>query len=567
MMRTTLENSIAQALSKLGISEAAFTLEHPTDLSLGDYATNAALVAAQALKKNPREVAEEIAKNLRAQGLESVSSISVAGPGFINISLSREFFTHSLERVLKETGNFGRSSYLEGKKIIVEYTDPNPFKEFHIGHLMPNVIGESLARLFEWGGAEVKRASYQGDVGLHVACALWGIMKGELPNEEASLKTKVEFLGRSYATGATAYKENTDVQSEIREINKKVFERSDSALNKLYDMGRQWSLDYFETLYERLGTKFDFYFFESEAAPRGRELVRQNIHTGIFEESEGAIVFRGEKYGLHTRVFINKDGLPTYEAKELALAFMKQEVFPYDLSYVVTANEISEYFKVLLAALAQIAPDLAQKTIHKPHGVLRLPTGKMSSRTGAIVSAEALIGDVADVIRSKMKNEALEKDLKEEIIEDVALGAVKFTLLRQAIGKDIIFDFDKSLSFEGDSGPYLQYTVVRARSVLEKAEQLSLRASTDTPEEDVPTIERLLFRFEEVVEESARNEAPHSLVTYLLELAGAFNTYYAHTKIVGDTGESSYRIALTEGVATVIANGLSILGIKVPKAM
>jgi len=572
MIGEKIRHSIIVALEALQMPRVDFSLEHPTELSHGEYATNIALVVAKDIGKNPKEVAEIIAQELKKQKISEVASVEVAGPGFINFSLSRDFFSKQVANIIEKGNDFGKTSLNKGSKTIVEYTDPNPFKEFHIGHLMTNVIGESLASLYEWTGAEVKRACYQGDVGIHVACSVWALLqdRGSLPSESDTLQTKAAFLGRAYAKGAAAYKDDEKAKEEIREINKKIFERSDEEVNTLYDMGRAWSLDYFETIYEKLGTKFDYYFFESEAAPRGLEIVKENLPS-VFRKSEGAVVFPGEEHGFHTRVFINKEGLPTYEAKELALVSMKYEKYPYDVSVVITANEINEYFRVLMCALSLINPELAEKTIHLGHGMLRLPSGKMSSRTGKVITAEGLLAEIADVVRTKMNNENLEGaekgEEKERVINDIAVGAFKFVVLRQAIGRDIIFDFDKSLSFEGDSGPYLQYTVVRARSVLVKAAKADKQISTDNVPDEISALERFLPRFPEVINRAASEKAPQLLVTYLLDVASSFNAYYANNRIIDDTPESPYRLALARAAEKVLSNGLSALGIRVPSAM
>ena len=459
---------------------------------------------------------------------------------------------------------------------MIEYTDPNPFKEFHIAHLMTNVIGESLSRIFSWCGGELKRANYQGDVGLHVAKALWGwkemASRGEVKGEELikfSLNDRVSALGTFYARGAEAYDNGGKIaMGEIEEINKKIYEKSDGTINELYELGRAWSLEHFERIYKRLGTKFDFYFFESETGEFGKQIVKENVENGIFEKSEGAIVFRGEKHGLHTRVFVTAAGIPTYEAKELGLANMKYERYPYDLSFIVTGNEIAEYFKVLLKAMELVFPDLAAKTTHLSHGMLRLPSGKMSSRTGNVVPAEALLEEIKKLILSKTDTVRLGKGGEVEVVADtIAVGAVKYSILKQAIGKDVIFDFNASISLLGNSGPYIQYTYARARSVLRKAMGLKISASLGGKIGDYPTVSRLLYRFPEVVLRAGKEYAPHQIATYLFELAQAFNNFYAEEKILEDSSAAAHKVALTEAVATVLKNGLFLLGIDAPERM
>ncbi|KKT46009.1 MAG: Arginine-tRNA ligase, partial [Candidatus Collierbacteria bacterium GW2011_GWF2_44_15] len=235
---------------------AEFTLEHPMDEKMGDYASNVAMILSKKEQKSPRELAEEIAEKLRGQGeLKGiVEKIEVAGPGFVNFFLSNKYLTDEVSEVLSEKEAYGRGVRWEEKKVMVEYTDPNPFKQFHIGHLMSNTIGESLSRLIEFSGAEVKRACYQGDVGMHVAKSIWGIR--ELLKEkklsieeigEMELDEKAAFLGKGYATGAAGFEENEESKKAINDLNKVIYERSDEGVNKIYDLGRRWSLDYFET--------------------------------------------------------------------------------------------------------------------------------------------------------------------------------------------------------------------------------------------------------------------------------------------------------------------------------
>jgi len=534
VMKKELENLINQVIKELSLAESSFSVEHPNDLSHGDYSTNVAMVLAKETKKNPKELAEVIKDKLLEYKSENIEKIEVAGAGFINFHLSKNFFKKSIQEIIEGGEKFGRNEILVGEKIMVEHTDPNPFKEFHIGHLMPNVIGSSLARLLEWNGAEVKQASYQGDVGLHVAKAVWAIKNGHAEN--------------SYAVGHKAYEENPEAKKEIEGINKKIYDKSDNEINKIYEDGRKASLEYFETIYKRLGTKFDFYFFESDAGKIGKEIVEENIGK-IFEESDGAVVFKGDKFdpSLHTRVFINSQGLPTYEAKDLGNAKMKFDKYEYTKSIVVTGNEIKDYFRVVLEAMKMVLPNLASITKHLSHGMLRLTTGKMSSRTGNVVTAESLIDEVKE---------------KTEGDEDVALGAIKYMILRQSIGSDIIFDINQSVSTEGDSGVYLQYAHARASSLIDKATGIEIAYKERSL---VHEVEKLLYRFPEIVERAGREYAPSYVTTYLTELASAFNNFYAHEEVIGDSSESGTRLAIVKAFKTVMKNGLDILGIPAPE--
>ncbi len=561
-MDEVLKTAVSETLAKLGLPPATFTIEHPADLAHGDYACNVAMVVAKAAGKAPRVVAEELASALAGQ-IPYVERIEIAGPGFLNFYLTRDFFTAELERAVAQGEIWGRNETWAGKKVLVEYTDPNPFKEFHIGHLFTNAVGESIARLFMMNGAYTKRVNYQGDIGLHVAHAVWGMQQLGIDSDG---DFSARELGKAYALGATSYKTNEVAAAEIRTINKAIYERSDAAITALYDAGRKVSLTYFETIYEIVDTQFDEYFFESETGPRGKELVL--AHSDIFPESDGARVFVGEDYGLHTRVFLNKEGLPTYEAKELALAKLKEErLGQYDWSVISTANEVNEYFKVLKKAMSFVYPELAVKTEHIGHGTVRLTSGKMSSRTGDVITAIDFIDEVAIAASAKMAEGGVtEPDAV--LARNVAIAAIKYTTLRGSILQNTIFDKEKALSFEGDSGPYLQYTHARITSVLKKAREAGLESGVALAPETPYVLERVLYRFPEVVKAALVERAPHAVTGYLTELAAAFNTFYAHEKIADkEDTYAPYKIAVAEAVRTTLKNGLWILGIIAPDEM
>lgn len=548
--------------SYFGGGNVAFSVERPADLSHGDYSANVAFSTAKLAGKRPSELAEIFAEKLRVANIEDVASISVAGPGFINFTLAPEFFAKEIRKVLEEKENYGKGITEKGKKVIVEYTDPNPFKELHIGHVMSNVIGESIARLISFAGAEVKRASYHGDVGLHVAKAIWAYQK----KSDSDMPYLVS--GKAYADGNRAYEEDPQAKEEIIKVNKLIYERTDETINSVYDTGRKASFDSFYSYLEKMGTVFDLKFYESEAGPIGKKLVEQHIGN-VFEESDGAVVFPEEKSGIHTRVFLNSHGLPTYEAKELGLAKLKSERYPFDKAIVITGNEINDYFRVLLRAMSFLMPEIAAKTFHVSHGMLRLPTGKMSSRTGTVITAEDLFGKIEEGIGERIKERNFSDNEKEDVSWKIAVAAVKYSILRQAPGADVIYDFDKSISLEGDSGPYLQYAAVRAGAVLKKGEEVGLKIDVQRPhDEALSIVERLIPRFPEVVKYAAEELAPHHVAGYLIELAGAFNNYYANTSIAEKGNASApYRLALAKSVCVVLVNGLSLLGIKTPERM
>ena len=397
----------------------------------GDYSTNIAMHLAGKLNKNPREIAEAIKLNFQD---ESVAKVEVAGPGFINFTLTDQALATSISDITKA------SQPLANKVIVAEYSDPNPFKVLHVGHLYTSIVGDAIANLLDNAGAKTHRVNFGGDVGLHVAKFMWdalGKLGGEYPEklDEIPVEERSAWMAERYVTGSLAYGDDEKINNEIVALNKRIYQihgqnDHDSPLAQIYWKTRQWSYDDFNKFYTRLGTRFEKYYPESETAQLGLKIVRENIGK-VFEKSNEAVVFKGEMHNMHTRVFINSRGLPTYETKDIGLIFKKWEDYHFDRSIVVTGNDIYEYMQVVLKAVEEIAPELAQKTTHITHGLVKLSGGeKMSSREGNIVKAEDVLkgAAAANEMVNKQKN------------ADVALGAVKYTFLKNRIGADIIFN-------------------------------------------------------------------------------------------------------------------------------
>jgi arginyl-tRNA synthetase len=553
-MQDKLKNWISDILK----IEGEVILTHPKDFKNGDYTFI-----------SPIETAPENFEKLNQNKLGIVEKIEIVGR-FINIYLSPSFFHGSVEEILNNK-NFGENKSLQNKKIMVEYTDPNPFKPFHIGHLMTNAIGESLARILESSGATVSRANYQGDVGLHVAKAIWGLMKDiKLQETKDSIMIQAHNIGVAYVDGSAAYEADENSKKEIDEINQKIYSRESEKINAIYDWGFKTTMAAFEDLYKMLGTKFDFYFLESEMAPIGQAIVKENMGK-IFEESEGATVFKADNHDpkLHTRVFITKTGLPTYETKELGLIQEKFKVLPnMNLCIVTTANEQLEYMRVVTKALSLLHPEFTDKMKHITHGMMRLASGKMSSRKGNVITGESLIRDTIALVSEKVKDREWDEDKKDKISEQVGVAAIKYSILKQSTGGDIAYDFETSISFEGDSGPYLQYSYARANSVLEKAAQENILPDPHSKLTEIFDLEKLLYRFPEVVARSAEEYEPHYIANYLIEVARSFNSFYGNNMIVNKEDKNSgYKVALTFAFAFVMKKGLNLLGIEAPEKM
>jgi arginyl-tRNA synthetase len=506
----------------------------------GDYATNVALQIGAKIGKNPREIAIALASKLHGQ--PRIAEAGVAGPGFINIKLTDA----ALTEIVRTASDLPKP--LAGREVITEFGDPNPFKEMHIGHLYSYIAGDSIARLLEAAGASVRRLSYHGDVGLHVAKAVWGMQQASLESADADSRPVGEF----YAAGARAFDEDKPAAEEIQRINQLIYAQTDPHINKLYEWGRARSFKYFDEILAKIGVKNDKKYLESQSAAAGLELVRLNTGS-VFKESQGAIIYDGEKAGLHTRVFITSKGLPTYETKDLGLAELKNRDFPQaERSIIITAHEQSEYFKVMLAALAEIDSQLAKKTTHLSHGFVSLSTGKMSSRTGDVYSAEQLLADVT----------AEAKKLYPQSNGETALAAVKYGFLKHRLGSDITYDIAESVSLEGSSGPYLQYAHARARSILQKAGHGPVKEKG--LEAGERSLARKISEYPAAADKATAELMPHHIANYLYELAQAFNSFYEKNRVVGDPRQA-VRAELVSAYADVLKNGLSLLNITAPE--
>ncbi len=604
MIKKELEKYILGIINDtLGLNEERLTLDHPKDENWGDYSTSVALKVNSRLNQSPKEIATRIINSFYKSMKEKeiavlVESLELVPPGFINLRLKTSKLLDEALRAVSEGERYGRQDGLKNKKIMIEFADPNPFKEFHIGHLRNISLGESLVRLHRALGAEVWPVNYEGDVGLHVAKALWGLKKlgfdpQRLKDECLGLDQRVKMLGQAYVEGDKAYEASTEAKKEMAAINSAIYKQdsSQAELLELWRVGRKISLDHFEKIYRRLGTTYRRYYFESEVAGAGRDLILAHLDDGVFTRSEGAVIFDGEKQGLHKRVFVTGEGYATYEAKDMYLAPLKYSEFPYDFSLILTGSEQAEYFKVVLTALSLVNPDLSSKTVNFPFGMVRLKDEKMSSRKGNVILAEELINEAKNVVRTIIKPEGLSTEAKEEISETVAVAAVKYSLLKVDAKKDLAFNLKESVALEGNSGPYLQYTYARARSVLRKSKGLGLkviRSKGLKPALDLSALRtkdlgseeqallRTLYRFPEVVESAALNYSPHLLCNFLFDLAQKFNLFYNNVKILDENKvtnssfaipNSSLRLTLTAATAQIIKNGLYLLGIEAPELM
>lgn len=566
--KEVIQNLLEKSIKELGISQSKIIVVTANDLMNGDYSCNIAMTAAKDLGVSPLELAENIVQKINEQGLpDMLSSISVAAPGFINFRLSSTCVDAEINRILLAPEQYGKSRLNNGKRIVIEHSSPNLFKPFHIGHLMNNTIGESISRLAEFSSQDTINLSYPSDISLGIGKAIWVLMRKNsdvIFSNSLSIEEKIGLLGECYVEGTAQFEKDEEVQRQVRSVTQKLFDKIPGLELDLYTECRNINLNYFKDVTTRLGSSFDSFIFESEAGKEGEAIILKHIGD-IFQQSEGAVIYRGEDFGLHTRVFINKEGYPTYECKDIGLLSLKFKRYNPDISIFITDHEQKNYFEVVSSAAGKINPVWSNRTVHKTHGRMSFKGQKMSSRLGGVPLAESIINTVCEDVSLR------EPSLNKDDIDIISIGAIKFSILRVMAGKNMNFDPDKSLSFEGDSGPYLQYTATRAQSVLKKAEKAGFKIDKFdqiTSSRYVSELERIIIKFPEVVNSAIKEWAPHHIAIYLLELAQSFNSWYAGTKIIDAANPDMQRnIKTVFATRAVLENGLYILGIKIPKSM
>ncbi len=570
-MIQAIELKLKNLLQKAGVT-GEILFSQPPKPEMGDLAF-ACFDIAKREGKNPVEMAKEIKSafakaSADKQKLQIVDRVEAFGP-YVNFWLNAgEVAELVLDEVNKK--DFGKGKFGKGKKVMVEFAHPNTHKPVHIGHLRNMITGESLVRIMENFGYKVTRANYQGDVGLHIAKCLWGIFQSEdYKSKVKSIKgvgERAKFLGQAYAVGGQAYEKDEKAKKEIGELNEKIYQQ-DKLVKSLYKLTRKWSLEYFAYIYKKVGVrKFDRLYFESETFELGRKIVLDGVKNSIFVESQGAIIFEGSKHGLHDRVFINNKGLPTYEAKDQALARMQFEEYNPDEIIHVVAKEQTEYFKVIFKALEFTFPKSKDREKHLIYGWVTLKEGKMSSRTGQVVLAEWLIDEVENKISAVM----LERDLKnkQEIIKKVSLAAIKYSILRTGIGNDIVFDFNESISLTGNSGPYLLYVVTRINSLLKKSKVHKVCKVHKVLDKLATNEEKklllLLGEYGEIVEKAMKNYNPSVIAKYCFDVAQAFNDFYnKHSVLSAENSDLvKARLALCGAVRKVLVDALGLLTIE-----
>ena len=540
-----MEQIISQVVKQLFDQDILVQLTRP-DPKFGDFATNVALQLAKPLGKNPREIAEMIAENLRKE--EEFSEVSVAGPGFINVKLSDQSVLNSLK---KEP-----TTKRAGQTVVIETNCPNPFKAMHIGHALNAILADTMANLLAVDGAIVHRVSYHGDVGTHVGKSMWAILReidGDVNKlNEIPADKRNEFMSRMYVEGARAAKESPEAKAEIDELAKQSFVLDDPLYKQVYEICKSWSFDEIDSNVGQLGNvPIERRYVESETEELGKSLIKEKTPE-VFTKSDGAYVFKGSKYGAFDNVFIGSHGNGLYGAHDMGLIQLKYKDYPnLDLSITVNGEEQAAYFRGVIAASELSIPALKGKLFNYATGLVKLTTGKMSSRTGEVVT----IGWLFDEFKKAIENAGGEPT------DDVIAGALRYQFLKVKIGGDVIFDINDAVSLTGNTGSYLQYAHARARGILDKSDK-EIAFPTELFDEDKMLV-RKLSEYVDVVDRAKESLEPHHICTYLFELAQEFNRYYEKNQVIGSDKEA-HRVGIVAIYADILKAGLAILGIVAP---
>jgi len=564
--------ALRQAFAASGVQTAGVPLRRIPFNDGWGFATQLALAQGRG-KDGAQALAGEVADRLKGSGeFERVDAVN----GFVNVYVNAaQAGGHVLQGILADGDRYGAGEP-NGTRCMVEYSQPNTHKEFHIGHLRNAAFGNAIVRLLRFSGFEVLAANYIGDIGAHVIRCLWCLRKyhaAEQPPED-----RLDWLGGIYTEAVQRIEaDEPGAKEEVAQLFAR-WEAGDPELLALWRETKQWCMDELRRIYRQLDVRFDVWFYESEVEAEGKAMAQDLIATGVAEYSEGLPIVRlGDKLGVMP--ILRSDGTSLYQTKELALSVEKFRKYPIDRAIVITDVSQSLYFKQVFKVLELYGFEHAKDMAHLPYERVNLPQGKMASRSGNIVAYEDLAADairrVTEVIADK--NPPLAADLRARVAEEVAISALKFVMVSVGNTSVITFDWERVLDFDGYSGPYLQYAYVRAARILGKAAdqdlprnvngQLALGRVSIEPEER--TLLQTLSDFPREVARAADQRAPVIVASYVHKLAQEFSAFYHLSDVIhqadGDTRR--FRIALVACVKQVLGNGLTLLGLSLPESM
>ncbi|MBI4162540.1 MAG: arginine--tRNA ligase [Candidatus Aenigmarchaeota archaeon] len=513
---------------------------------------------AKASGKNPIEIARSLEREYKKKKRVLIGEIKALGP-YVNFYINQEKFT----KQIVEEMNAGLNYKKTGKKVMVEYSGPNSNKPLHIGHLRNDTIGMAASNLLEFIGHSVIRANIVNDRGVHICKSMytykkWG--KGEQPKKKGD-----HFVGDYYVMFEQKAKGNEKIKEEAQEMLKK-WEAGDKETRQLWLKMRKWTLDGFHETYDKFGSRFDVWFFESDFYNKAKPLIEEGMRTGIFIENEkGDIVALLEAHGLPNKVLLRGDGTSVYITNDLALTKHKIEKYKLSKCIWVVASEQKLNFEQLFKIFELLGYSWHKDCHHLSYGLVNLPSGRMKSREGTVVDADDLIEEMSQMAKKEieLRDTTLSKKELEKRSTAIALSAIKYFMIKTDPQKDIMFNPEEAISLEGDTGPYLQYTYARAKSILSKSGKKPLAGPLSSKEIEIT---KMISKFDEIIDSSAEQLKPNHLANYLHELAARFNTYYHENKIIGSKNEQQL-LAFVSAVSYVLKTGLELLGIEVLEKM
>ncbi len=566
MTKEKINQKVAQVLQKIGLSAAALNISSPSQESFGDYSTSIALQLAKTTKRNPMEIAQEIADGIETD--ELIDKVEVMKPGFVNIWIAKDKLLNTLVNI---DSSFGNNIIYQGKKIIVEYSSPNIAKPFTVGHLRSTIIGDAVANLLSATGATVFRDNHLGDWGTQFGKQIYAIKTWADEQKIEQSENPVKELVALYVKFHEEAEKDPQIEDEARKWFKRL-EEGDEEARRLWKKCIDWSWKEFNKIYEKLGISFTENdgrgygesFFEDKMQPVIDELRKKQLLT----ESKGAelVFYPDEK--LPPLMIIKQDGATLYSTRDLATDKFRLENSRYGRD-VMIINEVGAeqalYFRQIFELEQMLGWTKEGQRIHIKHGMYRFKDMKMSTRKGNTIWLE----DVLEEATRRAIGLAKDK-VNEEAAEKVGIGALKWNDLKRSSHLDIVFDWDEILNMQGNSGPYIQYTYVRCKSVLNKVKVIpnEFEGSLSLNDEETAIL-RTLIKYPEVVQDAAENFAPNYITTYLYDLSQKYNLFYQKHQILKEENEGikNFRMLLTQKVSTVLSHGLSLLGIEAVEKM
>ncbi len=544
--------------TKLNLEEISKSLEFPPNLEMGDLAFPCFSLSKK-MKRNPIEISNELAGKIKSSG--SIKEVKSMGP-YLNFFIKPEKLAESvLEEISTQKKDYG-SKKSSGKTILVEFPAPNTNKPLHVGHVRNMCIGESISRILETQGHTVFRVNLNNDRGVHICKSMlsyqkWG--KNTRPDKKSD-----HFVGEFYVLFAKKAKDSPGLEKEAQELLR-LWEAKDDKTRALWKKMNKWALDGFKETYKNFGIRFDKEYFESEMYEKGKEIVNTYLKKGVFRKGTAGEVLIDLGKEIGKKVLLRADGTTVYITQDLYLAELKYKDYAYDKSIYVVGSEQKYHFKVLFEILKRIKFKGAKGCYHLSYGMVNLPEGKLKSREGTVVDADDLLEEVAEAAEKEIKKRqnVSVKEAKELSLK-IALSAIKYFMLKHYAQKDFIFRPKESISFEGNTGPYIQYSLVRANKILEKSTE-KIRDKVDfsllTEKEEIKLIKKLSL-FGEILEETSKNYAPNILAEYVYSLANLFSQFYEKCPVIQeDKKRERSRIFLIQCFTQVLEKGLNLLGI------